>query len=35
MNANVGHIHKLVDGKIKEMWIYNDSQQMAQNMKEI
>ena len=35
MDANVGHFHKLVDGKIKEMWIYDDSQQMAQAMKSV
>jgi hypothetical protein len=26
MYANFGHFHKLVDGKIKEFWIYDDSQ---------
>ena len=35
MDANFGHFHKLVNGKIKEMQVYDDSQQMAQNMKEI
>ncbi len=33
MDANFGHYHKIVDGKIKEFWIYDDSQKMAHVMK--
>ena len=33
LDANFGHYHKLVDGKIKEFWIYDDSQKMAHVMK--
>ena len=33
LDANFGHYHKLVDGEIKEFWIYDDSQKMAHVMK--
>ena len=33
LDADFGHYHKLVDGKIKEFWIYDDSQKMAHVMK--
>ena len=33
LDAIFGHYHKLVDGKIKEFWIYDDSQKMAHVMK--
>ena len=33
MDANFGHYHKIVDGKIKEFWVYDDSQKMAHVMK--
>ena len=33
LDANFGHYHKLVNGKIKEFWIYDDSQKMAHVMK--
>jgi len=29
LDANFGHYGKVVDGKIKEFWIYDDSQKMA------
>ena len=35
LDANFGHYHKLVDGKIKEFWIYDDSQKMAHVMKAV
>jgi len=35
MDADFGHYHRLVDGKIKEFWIYDDSQKMAHAMKAI
>ena len=35
MDADFGHSHKLVDGKIKEFWIYDDSQKMAHAMKAV
>ena len=35
MDADFGHFHRLVDGKIKEFWIYDDSQKMAHVMKAI
>jgi ketosteroid isomerase-like protein len=35
LDADFGHYHKLVDGKIKEFWIYDDSQKMAHVMKAI
>ena len=35
LDANSGHYHKLVDGKIKEFWIYDDSQKMAHVMKAV
>ncbi len=33
--TNMGHFHKLQDGKIKEFWIYDDSQKMARVMKAV
>ena len=35
LDANFGHFHKIVDGKIKEFWIYDDSQKMAHAMKAV
>ena len=35
LDTNFGHYHKLVDGKIKEFWIYDDSQKMAHVMKAV
>ena len=35
LDANFGHYHKLVDGKIKEFWIYDDSQKMAHVMRAV
>jgi ketosteroid isomerase-like protein len=35
LDANFGHFHRLVDGKIKEFWIYDDSQKMAHVMKAV
>ena len=35
LDANFGHYHKLVNGKIKEFRIYDDSQKMAHVMKAI
>ena len=35
MDADFGHFHRLVDGKIKEFWIYDDSQKMAHVMKAV
>ena len=35
MDANFGHYHKIEDGKIKEFWIYDDSQKMAHTMKAV
>ena len=35
VDANFGHYHKVVDGKIKEFWIYDDSQKMAHAMKAV
>ena len=35
LDADFGHYHKLVDGKIKEFWIYDDSQKMAHVMKAV
>ncbi len=35
LDAKFGHYHKLVDGKIKEFWIYDDSQKMAHVMKAV
>ena len=35
MEAKFGHFHKLQDGKIKEFWIYDDSQKMAHVMKAV
>jgi hypothetical protein len=35
MDSNLGHFHKVVDDKIKECWIYCDSQQIAENMKDV
>jgi ketosteroid isomerase-like protein len=35
MDADFGHYHRLVDGKIKEFWIYDDSQKMAHVMKAV
>jgi len=35
LDANFGHYHKLVDGKIKEFSIYDDSQKMAHVMKAV
>jgi ketosteroid isomerase-like protein len=34
-DANCGHYHKLVDGKIKEFWIYDDRQKMAHVIKAV
>jgi len=33
MEGKFGHFHKLEDGKIKEFWVYDDSQKMAHAMK--
>ena len=33
MEGKFGHFHKLGDGKIKEFWVYDDSQKMAHAMK--
>ena len=35
MDAKFGHFHKLEAGKIKEFWVYDDSQKMAHAMKAI
>jgi hypothetical protein len=35
MDADFGHYHRLVDGKIKEFWIYDDSQKIAHVMKAV
>ena len=35
LEAKFGHFHKLQDGKIKEFWIYDDSQKMARVMKAV
>ena len=35
LDANFGHFHRLVDGRIKEFWIYDDSQKMAHAMKAV
>ena len=35
MDADFGHFHRLVDGEIKEFWIYDDSQKMAHVMKAV
>ena len=35
LDADFGYYHKLVDGKIKEFWIYDDSQKMAHVMKAV
>ena len=35
MDANFGHYHKIEDGKIKEFWIYDDSQKLAATMKAV
>ena len=35
MEADFGHYHRLVDGKIKEFWIYDDSQKIAHVMKAV
>tara|TARA_B100000941_G_scaffold102077_1_gene71469 strand:+ start:332 stop:703 length:372 start_codon:yes stop_codon:yes gene_type:complete len=35
LEADFGHFHKIVDGKIKEFWIYDDSQKMAHVMKAV
>ena len=35
MDADFGHSHRLVDGEIKELWIYDGSQKMAHVMKAI
>ena len=35
MDADFGHFYRLVDGKIKEFWIYDDSQKMAHVMKAV
>ena len=35
MEAKFGHFHKVEAGKIKEFWIYDDSQKMAQTMKAV
>ena len=35
MEGKFGHFHKLVDGKIKEFWVYDDSQKMAHAMKPV
>ena len=35
LDADFGHYHKLVGGKIKEFWIYDDSQKMAHVMKAV
>jgi hypothetical protein len=34
-DVNCGYYHKLVDGKIKEFWIYDDRQKMAHVMKAV
>jgi hypothetical protein len=35
MEAKFGHFHKVEAGKIKEFWIYDDSQKMAHTMKAV
>ena len=35
LDANIGHYHKLIDGKIKEFSIYDDSQKIAHVMKAV
>jgi len=35
MDADFGHYHRLVDGKIKEFLVYDDSQKMAHVMKAV
>ena len=35
LDADFGHYHKLADGKIKEFWVYDDSQKMAHAMKAV
>ena len=35
MEADFGHFHKIEKGKIKEFWVYDDSQKMAHTMKAI
>ena len=35
LEADFGHFHKIVDGKIKEFWVYDDSQKMAHVMKAV
>ena len=35
MEADFGHFHKIENGKIKEFWVYDDSQKMAHTMKAI
>lgn len=35
MEAKFGHFHKIEAGKIKEFWIYDDSQKMAHAMKAV
>ena len=35
MEGKFGHFHKIEDGKIREFWIYDDSQKMAHAMKPV
>jgi hypothetical protein len=35
LDADFGYYHKLVEGKIKEFWIYDDSEKMAHAMKAV
>jgi ketosteroid isomerase-like protein len=35
MEAKFGHFHRIEGGKIKEFWIYDDSQKMAHAMKAV
>ena len=35
MDADFGHFIKLADGKVKEFWLYDDSQKMVEAMKDI
>ena len=35
MDAEFGHLHRLLDGKIKEFWTYDDSQKLSHVMKAV